>query len=292
MVMQQLSDRTNALLEWFRQRDHRGISEEGRTKLLVHGEVRPVATVLFHGMSASPEQFVRFAHELHERGHNVVVPRLPRHGHRNRLTTAPAGLRADDLRMLAAESVELAQGLGEHVIVAGFSLGGLLAVWIAEQYPVDRAIAIAPFLGMSWMPSRWTVPFTDLVLKLPNFFGWWDLLLRERQQPEHGYPRYSSHAVGESLLLAREVLARANEAFAARELVLVTNTRETAVNNRAIARLAALARASHGATSFEEVLLRGIPLSHDIIEPSRHPEIADRVFPELLDLLTRPFGGD
>ncbi|HUA10243.1 MAG TPA: alpha/beta fold hydrolase [Candidatus Acidoferrales bacterium] len=289
--MQQLSDRTNALLARFRQRDHRGISEEGRTKLLLHGEVRPVATVLFHGMSASPEQFARFAHELHARGHNVVVPRLPRHGHRNRLTTALARLRADDLRQLGTESVELAQGLGERVVVAGFSLGGLLAAWIAQRYPVDRAIAIAPFLGMSWMPARWTAPFTDLVLRLPNIFGWWDPIARERQQPEHGYPRYSSHAVGESLLLARDVFAHASEAFAARELILVINARETAVNNRAIERLAALMRASRAA-ALEEVRLRDIPLSHDIIEPSRHPAVAEHVFPELLDLLTRPFGRD
>ncbi|MGB6061931.1 MAG: alpha/beta fold hydrolase, partial [Candidatus Aquilonibacter sp.] len=133
--MQYLSDQTSALLDRLRLRDHRGISNEGRTKLLLHGEPRPVAIVLFHGIAASPQQFVRFAHELHERGHNVIVPRLPRHGHRNRLTTALARLQADDLRTFATQSIELAQGLGEHVVVAGFSLGGLLATWAAQHYP-------------------------------------------------------------------------------------------------------------------------------------------------------------
>ncbi len=285
--MHYLSDQTSALLERFRRRDHGGVSDEGRSKLLLHGEVRPVAVVLFHGIAASPEQFVRFADELHARGHNVVVPRLPRHGHRNRLTEALAQMSADDLRAFATESIELAQGLGDRVVVAGFSLGGLLATWAAQRFPIDRAVAIAPFFGMSWMPTRFTAPFADLLLKLPNIFPWWNPLLRERLQPEHGYPRYSSHAIGQSLLLARDVFAHAGDAVAARELILVTNAKEAAVNNRAVRRLGGILRARPGGR-LEQVVLRGIPISHDIIEPLRHPKIAGHVFPELLDLIDRP----
>jgi pimeloyl-ACP methyl ester carboxylesterase len=285
--MHQISDQTSALLERFRTRDHRGISEKGRTKLLVHGEVRPVATVLFHGISASPEQFVRFAHELHARGHNVIVPRLPRHGHRNRLTAALARLQADDLRAFADDSIALAQGLGEQVVVAGFSLGGLLTTWIAQRYPVARAVAIAPFFGMSWMPNRLIEPFTDLILKMPNVFGWWNPIERERQLPEHGYPRYSSHAVGQALLLGREVFAHAGDAMAARELILVMNAKEAAVNNRAVRKLAELLHPAPGG-HVEQVILTGTPLSHDIIEPLRRPKVAGQVFPELLGLIDRP----
>jgi hypothetical protein len=275
-TMQYLSDHTSALLDRLRLRDHRGISDKGRTKLLLHGEPRPVAIVLFHGIAASPQQFVRFAHELHERGHNVIVPRLPRHGHRNRLTTALARLQADDLRTFATQSIELAQGLG-----------GLLATWAAQHYPIDRAVAIAPFFGMSWMPTRLTEPFADLLLKLPNIFPWWNPLVREHLQPEHGYPRYSSHAIGQSLLLARDVFAHAGDALAARELILVTNAKEAAVSNRAVRRLEGLLRARPGGR-LEHVVLRGIPISHDIIEPLRHPKIAGHVFAELLDLIDRP----
>lgn len=285
--MQQLSEHTSALLERFRHRDHGGISKKGRTKLLLHGEVRPIAVVLYHGIAASPEQFVRFAHELHARGHNVIVPRLPRHGHTNRLTEALARLQADDLRAFANDSIELAQGLGENVVVAGFSLGGLLTTWVAQRYPVARAVAIAPFFGMSWMPNRLTAAFTDILLKLPNIFGWWDPIARERQQPEHGYPRYASHAVGQALLLGREVFAQAERGVAARELIFVINAREMAVNNRAVRRLAGLLQPAPGGR-IEQVVLTDTPPSHDIIEPLRRPEVADRVFPEILDLIDRP----
>jgi hypothetical protein len=140
---------------------------------------------------------------------------------------------------------------------------------------------------MSWMPTRFTEPFADLLLKLPNIFAWWNPLVRERLQPEHGYPRYSSHAIGQSLLLARDVFAHAGDALAARELILVTNAKEAAVNNRAVRRLAGLLRPRPGGR-LEQVVLRGIPISHDIIEPLRHPKIAGHVFPELLDLIDRP----
>jgi len=172
-------------------------------------------------------------------------------------------------------------------VVAGFSLGGLLATWAAQRFPIDRAVAIAPFFGMSWMPTRFTAPFADLLLKLPNIFPWWNPLVRERLQPEHGYPRYSSHAIGQSLLLARDVFAHAGDALSARELILVTNAKEAAVNNRAVRRLGRLLRARPGGR-LEQVVLRGIPISHDIIEPLRHPKIAGHVFPELLDLIDRP----
>lgn len=93
--------------------------------------------------------------------------------------------------------------------------------------------------------------------------------------------------MGQALLLGREVFARAPEALAARELILVVNERETAVNNKAVRRLAGLLQPAPGGR-VEQVVLTGIPLSHDIIEPLRRPEVADRVFPQLLDLIDRP----
>jgi len=287
--MHRISAPTLEAIERLRSRDHDRVSDAGRTKLLLYDEVRPLAVVLFHGLSASPTQFTRFADELYARGANVIVPRLPRHGHRDRLSPALARLKADDLRDIARESAELAQGLGERVVVAGFSLGGLLATWVAQRYPVDRAVAIAPFFGMWWLPTILTAPFAEILLKLPNIFAWWNPLVRERQQPEHGYPRYASHAIAESLRVAGEVFAHADEAFAAHELILVTNAAETGVNNRAVRRLRARLRAPKTGR-LEHVVLRGIPPSHDIIEPLRHRDVASRVLPELLDILTRSLG--
>ena len=285
--MTDFTQETKELIDRFARRDHEGVGAPGRTKLLHHGVVRPSSVVLFHGLSASPSQFVRFAHDLHDRGHNVVVPRLPRHGHSDRLSEALARLTAEDLRTTAHEAIALAQGLGERVTVAGFSLGGLLSLWTAQHEPVYRAVAISPFLGVALVPNRWMESISELMLKLPNIFPWWDPIARERQLPEHGYPRYATHAIGQMYRLTREVQQYAHaHAPRASEIVLVSNTMEAAVNNRAIARLVEDLRAM-GGPRIEHVQLTDLPLTHDIIEPERHHAVADRVYPRLFSIIER-----
>lgn len=282
--MSRIPEQARTAVARFLERDHERVSEAGRTKLLLHGEVRPHAILLFHGLSASPTQFVRFAHALHAHGHNVIVPRLPRHGHHDRLSTALASLTADELRAFAEASVEVAGELGERVVVAGFSLGGLISAWIAERFAVERAVAIAPFFGISWMPNRLMDSFARLILAMPNRFHWWDPIAREKQMPEHGYPRYATHAIAQSYLLARDVMAHASEGISAQKLIFVTNAREAAVNNRAVRRLEERLRIRHP-ERLDHVVLTDIPFSHDIIEPLRHPQIADRVFPTIMNLI-------
>ncbi|MHB8146844.1 MAG: alpha/beta hydrolase [Vulcanimicrobiaceae bacterium] len=283
-----MSDLPNAAmhrLERFLERDHAGIGEAGRTILLRHGERRPRTVVLFHGLSASPAQFVRFASDLHARGHNVLVPRLPRHGYRNRLSAALAGLTRESLERTARESIALAYDLGERVTVAGFSLGGLLAVWSAQHEEIERAVAIAPFLGVAWIPNRWMFPLMELALRIPNRFAWWDPIAREKQLPEHGYPRFATHALAQSYRLASQVMRDATAApVRAHGLTLVINQSEAAVNNRAMRRLAEML-SRHADGRIHSVALSGLPFSHDIIEPLRHPELAQRVYPRLLELI-------
>lgn len=282
--MADFSPGTRNLIERFTQRDHQYVGEAGRTKILHHGEVRPKAIVLFHGLSASPTQFERFASELFGRGYNVLVPRLPRHGHSDRLSGALEKLNVEELRQFTSDSIELAQGLGERVIVAGFSLGGLLTTWSAQHFEIERAVAIAPFLGIAAVPNRFLPRVRSALKALPNLFPWWDPIAREKQMPEHGYPRYATHALAEALALANEVFERADRALSAKRLILVTNAREAAVNNRAIENLEArLRRVAESA--LDHVRLKNLPISHDIIEPLRHPEVADRVFPDIMKLI-------
>lgn len=266
-------------------RDHDAVGHKGRTIAHLHGERRERAVVLLHGLTASPPQFERFASELHERGHNVFVPRLPRHGHADRFSTALERLRPDDLYAAVDEYVELAREYGDRVTIAGFSLGGLLAAWAAQHYDIDRAVAIAPFLGVSFLPGVAMSAVAELALRIPNRFHWWDPRLRERQMPEHGYPRYSTHAVAHMYRVARELLHHSSvRAPKAREIVLVTNAMEAAVNNAAVRRLYRRWHA-HVANSVELQVLRGFPPSHDIVEPLHHVSLADRAYPHLLEAI-------
>lgn len=272
-------------LKRFLLRDHERVGDLGRTLVLDHGVRTPRAALLLHGLSATPTQFADLANALHGRGYNVLVPRLPRHGHADRLSDALARLTADDLKTVATETLEIARELGEQVVVAGFSLGGLMAAWIAQHEQVDRVVAIVPYLGIALVPRVLQGPVAEVALRLPNLFGWWDPIARERQMPEHGYPRYSSHALAQSYRLARELLDLARDgAPTARQIVVVNNAREAAVNNRAIALLVRRWQ-RHRAEGVRTYTFGGLRLSHDIVEPLKNRKIAAKVFPVLLDLI-------
>ena len=255
--------------------------------LLTHGYTTPRVFVLLHGLTASPRQFAEFGAMLFARGSNVVIPRLPRHGLADRLTTELEGLTADELRAFARETVEKAQTLGEAVVVVGFSVGGLLAAWIGQHVAIERATCIAPFLGVAWIPHGLTARAARATLAMPNQFCWWNPLVRERMLPAHGYPRFATHAVAQAASLAGEVLASARaDGPAARDVQIVLNASESTVSNGAVRDLARRwqARRSDGIILHQ---LHGLPLSHDIIEPGGSSALANRVYPTLVRLVDR-----
>ena len=252
-------------LERFKARDHDLVGPSGRTLALLHPRKTPKSALLLHGLTSGPKQFVSIGQALFERGFNVIVPRLPRHGHADRLSRALADLTADELKAIAAESLEIARGLGECVTVTGFSMGGLLAAWIAQTQTIDRAVPLIPFLGVIGVPMRVAPLAASLALRMPNAFRWWDPIKRERQ-------------------LAHEVLAAARtQPPRAKTIVVVTNKHESAVNNRATARLVAAWRQRR--PDVQTFSFENLPISHDIIEPQRHSWTVERVYPDLLRLL-------
>lgn len=282
-------DDAHVRLERFIERDReRQIAEEGRTLLFDHGRRTASATLLLHGLSATPRQFIAVAQALHARGHNVFVPRLPRHGHQNRLSEALATMSAAQLEACAADALSVTRGLGERVNVAGFSLGGLLSAHIGQFERVHRVVAVSPFLGIAALPNIFRLPIARWVLSRPNRFYWWDPILRERQQPEHGYPRFATHAIGHGLTLAHEVLdAARRNAPESDELFVIVNPRDSAVNRGAIERLARYWTANKPGSVHVQRLTDMPRFSHDIIEPKRDPLVAKRVTQVLVELLDR-----
>jgi len=84
------------------------------TRLYVHGRRTERSLVLLHGFTNCPQQFDALGKSFYELGWNVLIPRYPRHGYSDRLTTSIAELRADMLIALANRSVEAGAGLGSE----------------------------------------------------------------------------------------------------------------------------------------------------------------------------------
>ncbi len=253
--------------------------------LLSHGRRTARAYVLLHGLTASPAQFESFGRELYAGGANVLIPRLPRHGHHDRLTNALSELSIDELTGAVREAVEIGAGLGRHLTVVGFSLGGLMSAWAGQHLRIDRAVSIAPFFGVGWLPHRIGPALSRLVLRLPNSYLWWNPIERERNGALHTYPRFPTHAIGRTWLFARDVLAlAATQAPATRQLALVTNDSEATVHNGVVGLLAAAWRRHPGVT-VETYRLSGLRRSHDIIEAKRKRPLIDQVYPRLLEIV-------
>ena len=244
-------------------------------------DVAPTAVLLLHGLTNSPPQYDALAPLLHARGHAVIVPRMPLHGYGDRMTDALANLRATDLEAAALEAVAIAALCGERVVVAGISIGATLAGWLAARTRIDTGIAFAPFCGLKELYGGLNDALGALLRALPNAFGWWDPRVKENQPPAHGYPRFSTRALGESLLLSTGI-DRAQSAAHARRVVLALNANDPVVNNAHAHRRFATLRA-YG-VDYERVVLEGLPKMHDVFEPlpQAHTEL---VYPALIDLI-------
>src|SRR5258708_5217737 len=135
--------------------DDAAVNPVCRTRGVVHGHRTKRALGLIHGITSCPQQFAPLASQFFERGYNVVLARLPRHGLLDRTTIEPARLRAEELRTYADAVVDVAGGLGNEVIVVGLSAGGILAAWAAQHRPeVTTAVLIAPSFGLGHF-GRW-----------------------------------------------------------------------------------------------------------------------------------------
>src|SRR5260370_4421510 len=139
-----------------------------RTRLYVHGRRTERSLVLLHGFTNCPQQFGDLGKAFYELGWNVLIPRYPRHGYSDRLTTSIAELRADMLIALANRSAEAGAGLGERLTVAGLSLGGILTGYLAPTpADVDPALRIGALFGVGPIPG-WALARITPLARTPH----------------------------------------------------------------------------------------------------------------------------
>ncbi|HEY0614600.1 MAG TPA: alpha/beta fold hydrolase [Candidatus Elarobacter sp.] len=255
-----------------------------RSRWWLHETPAGTAVVLLHGLTNAPPQYDRLGPDLHARGHAVVVPRMPYHGYADRMTDAIAKLRAHDLETAALQAVLVAALLGDRVVVAGISTGAVVAGWLAARTRIDTALAIAPFCGLRELPGAANDALGALLRAAPNRFSWWDPRKKERQPPPHGYPRFATRALGESLRISTGLDRVPDDGIDhARRALVVVNSAEPVVNNaHAVRRFRALRR--YG-VEVRRIELHGLPKIHDIVEPQIPEARTDLVYPKLIELI-------
>lgn len=278
--------------EWRAQQRRESLYGNCCSRALLHGDRTERAIVLLHGFTKCPNQYDALANLLHQEGYNVFVPRYPYHGYENVMTDALSRMTAERLLEMVQESVDIAQGLGEEVTVFGFSLGGLLASWVA-QYRADVAYALilsAPFTVHTF-PSWLNSLLANLFTRLPNSFVWWDG--KQKEETPYGsfaYPRFASRSFGHMLRIGQLVQQAAAKAKPAAQTIMVSaNPTDESVDNRGAQRLVDLWR-KHGADVYWHEFDPQWQLMHEIVDPLHHMQQVERVYPVLFDLITRQAG--
>jgi carboxylesterase len=132
--------------------------------LLVAGKAPHVLAL--HGFSGTPQEVALVVDVARELGLGAEAPLLPGHGQR---VSDLAPLRFAD--WLAAAEQHYAK-LAERgpVIVAGLSMGALLALHLAAKYP-DTTTSVIALANAVWLSSPWpTLPLKLIErLRLPDF---------------------------------------------------------------------------------------------------------------------------
>lgn len=259
------------------------------TQMMTHGQRVERVLLLLHGYRNCPAQFAQVGTIFYEQGYNVIIPRMPHHGLADVLTPDQANLTADELVVHVTEAVDIAQGLGEHVTVAGMSTGAVLAGWAAQQRAdIERAVLIAPFFGPQAIPTALNTPAINLFNILPNVFLWQDDQLQTKApNPPQVYPQNATRALSQILQLSAAVRNNAGQPPAAGAMVVITNANDDAVDNQMTAELVA----AWQQTGYEPLetyeFAAELGLDHDLVDPAHPKQKIDLVYPTLIDLMAQ-----
>ncbi len=111
---------------------------EGAEPFFLPGGSRGV--LLIHGFTGSPAEMRLYGEFLQQRGYTVLAPRLAGHG------TSLQDMEhstADDWLRSVLDAYAMLRDTVREVNVAGHSMGGLLALWLAASKPVARVVSLA-----------------------------------------------------------------------------------------------------------------------------------------------------
>ena len=144
------------------------------------------------------------------------------------------------------DNIDIARGLGKHVVVIGFSGGGALGTWASAARPdVSQTILISPVLHPLGIPEWADRPLVRALRLSPvDVYKWWNAEKKADNLEGYNYPRLSLKGLAGFLSLSHWVDAKAARGPVARmPILLVRNDGDqrldSAYNERYVQRMTA-----------------------------------------------------
>jgi esterase/lipase len=258
------------------------VTEVNSSRLMTHGEQTDKVYVLIHGWTNSPRQFVELGELLFERGHNVLILRLPHHGFPSGSVGELRNVTPENLSAYGDQTVDVAAGLGEQVEIIGLSVGGAVTSWIAQNRPdVTRVMLISPLFGLDHLPAFVDYFLMNLFSRAPNI----NLIDPEEPYREHVYRGQSTSGVAQAMRFGESIFKQANSSSpAVTNILVVTNANDSTVDNSHTDELVDIWETS-GAAILRYVFPAVLGLPHDSIDVSEPGTDTDLVYAQILELL-------
>jgi esterase/lipase len=215
-------------------RETNGFNPVLKTILLTHGKKTKKAVLWFHGYTSTTLQFKPLAELCFKKGYNVLIPCMPHHGMKDRMSKEVSKIRMNELVQFTNDMVDVMHGLGDEIVVGGLSMGGVMTCWAAQyRQDVNIAVIIAPFLGAKIIPIRLTPLVVFGLGLLPNFNQWWDPEKKmDCDGPQFGYPQYSSKGLREIMKMGMKIRSVSRKSKpAANKVYMVINDHDESINN-------------------------------------------------------------
>jgi esterase/lipase len=258
-------------------------------RLFHHNQRTSKAIVLYHGLTNCPKQFEKLGEMLWQKGYTVLIPRIPYHGHKNRLNKEFSKLKYIDLTNKVSETMSLAISLADKVDTMGISAGSNLAIWTSLNYSIDKLIAIAPLV----MPHNYPLAVSPLINRylkyLPNQDKWWNEETKDKIiGTSHAYPFYSSKAILAFFEINQSSLDFVNSFKGTKKstqnyLVLVEN--DTAIDNKSAKDFFGKIQIIFEKPIIQKTFESSLNLDHDIVDPTHEKARIEIVYPALIQLL-------
>ncbi|WP_224410749.1 alpha/beta hydrolase [Oscillatoria salina] len=161
-------------------------NQQCRSRFFLQPHPTAKVCLFFHGFTAAPYQFAPLGKALFASGYNVLVPLQPGHGiagdwNGDNPPPLPTNIRV--YQNFARDWLQIAQNLGEKIIIGGLSTGATLTGWLALNSPktIDRALLFAPYLSSS-------LPPLDLLIEILPFYYEWANKDASGNFGYHGFP--------------------------------------------------------------------------------------------------------
>ncbi len=105
------------------------------------------AILLLHGLGGCPYEMRTLGEYLNKEGYHISAVRYPGHGTTGKDLSTYSW--KDWFGVSEAEYLELKKKY-KTVYVSGFSTGGTLSLYLAEQYDIERLVLLSPFIYVSY----------------------------------------------------------------------------------------------------------------------------------------------